>query len=325
MSRFDCDITKDLLPLYVDSVCSKKSVECIEEHLKECNNCREELRKLRECPEIPTVEADVKKAVKNAGKRIKKGKKKAIIETTALIMIVVLLIGTVTMYRVILNNAITEYNSYSNIEGGFTNKTEIINGKAVNKSDYEDSELSLFIGEEHTLNVVEGKGEYAVDSIKFTLKDNKTIFLSEPEYTPGDSMNNYLDGFVFPPARPFIVWGMKYMGYDADFSPGCYLSLLEHILENEPPKVPFFCTVETYSKALLYYSVANTAFPVASGNMVIKNLDFYCIGHKLERDEGVLYYFEFQDSNKDKVYSLIFRGFESQDEVIKIVSSLKIK
>ena len=125
MSKFDCDITKDLLPLYIDSVCSEKSSECVEEHLKECNNCREELRKLRECPEIPTVEADVKKAVKNAGKRIKKGKKKAIIETTALIMIIVLLIGTVTMYRVILNNAITEYNSYSDMGGGFTNETEI--------------------------------------------------------------------------------------------------------------------------------------------------------------------------------------------------------
>ena len=115
MSRFDCDITKDLLPLYIDSICSKKSCECIEEHLKECNNCREELRKLRECPEIPVVEADMKKAVKNAGKRIKKGKKKVVVESVALALIVALLISTVTVCRVILNNAITEYNSYSKL------------------------------------------------------------------------------------------------------------------------------------------------------------------------------------------------------------------
>ncbi len=326
MSRFDCDITKDLLPLYVDSVCSKKSCECIEEHLKECNSCREELRILRECPEIPTVEADVKKAVKNAGKRIKKGKKKAIIETTALIMIVALLVSTVTVYRVILNNAITEYNSYSNMEGGFTNETEIIKGKAVNKSDYDDSEVSLFIGEEYTLKVTEGEGEYAVDNIKFNLNDNKTIFLMEPEYAAKDSMNNYLKGYVFPLARPFVVWGMKYMGYDADFSPGYDMSLFEYVLETEPPKPSFFCSIEEYSKAILYYSVSNMSFPVASGNIVIKNLDYYCIGYKLARNDETMYAFEIQaKDNVDKKYSMMFRGFESQDEVIKIVSSLKIK
>ncbi len=326
MSRFDCDITKDLLPLYVDSVCSKKSTECIEEHLKECNNCREDLRKLRECPEIPKVEADVKKAVKNAGKRIKKGKKKAIIETTALIMIVVLLVGTIAMYRVILNNAITEYNSYSGMEGGFTNETEIIKGKAVNKSDYEDSEVSLFIGGEYTKKVTEGKGEYAVDNIEIKLDDNKKIYLMEPEYAPKDSMNNYLKGYVFPPARPFVIWGMKYMGYDADFSPGYDISLFEYVLETKPPKPSFFCGVEEYSKALLYYSVANTAFPIASGNIVVKDLDFYCIGYRLEREEQTLYYFDIQSKdNTDKKYSLVFYGFNSQDEVIKIVSSLNIK
>lgn len=327
MSRFDCDITKDLLPLYIDSICSKKSCECIEEHLKECNNCREELRKLRECPEIPTVEADVKKAVKNAGKRIKKGKKKVIIETTALIMIVVLLIGTVAMYRVILNNAIAEYNSYSDTDGGYNiNETEIIKGKAIDKSDYEDSEVSLFVGEEYTLKVTEGEGEYAVDNIRFDLNDNKTIFLMEPEYAAKDSMNNFLKGYIFPPARPFIIWGMKYMGYDSDFSPGYDLSLHEHILETEPPETSFFCTVEEYSKALLYYAVANINFPVASGNIVVKNLDYYCIGYKLVRENETMYCFEIQaKDNVDNKCSLVFRGFENQEDVINIVSSLKMK
>lgn len=326
MSRFDCDITKDLLPLYVDSVCSKKSCECIEEHLKECNNCREELRKLRECPEIPVVEADMKKAVKNAGKRIKKGKKKVIIESVALALIVALLISTVTIYRVILNNAITEYNSYSNMEGGFTNETEIIKGKAVNKSDYEDSEVSLFVGEEYTLKVTEGEGEYAVDNIRFNLSDNKTIILVEPEYVAKDSMNNYLKGYIFPLARPFVIWGMKYMGYDADFSPGYDMSLFEYVLETDPPKPSFFCSVEEYSKAILYYSVANMSFPVASGNIVVKNLDYYCIGYKLLRNDETMYAFEIQSKdNIDKKYSFMFRGFESQEEVIKIVSSLEIK
>lgn len=40
MDRMHCDIVRDLLPLYVDDVCSKKSREMIEEHLKECEECR---------------------------------------------------------------------------------------------------------------------------------------------------------------------------------------------------------------------------------------------------------------------------------------------
>ncbi len=36
-----CDVVRDLLPLYVDDVCSEKSKEEIEEHLNECEECKE--------------------------------------------------------------------------------------------------------------------------------------------------------------------------------------------------------------------------------------------------------------------------------------------
>ena len=41
MSKTDCDIIKDLLPLYEDNICSEKSKDLIEEHLIECEDCRE--------------------------------------------------------------------------------------------------------------------------------------------------------------------------------------------------------------------------------------------------------------------------------------------
>ena len=40
MEKMHCDIVKDLLPLYADDVCSEKSKAAIEEHLKECEECR---------------------------------------------------------------------------------------------------------------------------------------------------------------------------------------------------------------------------------------------------------------------------------------------
>lgn len=40
MSKKECDIIKDLLPSYEDGICSEASKEWIEEHLKECEECR---------------------------------------------------------------------------------------------------------------------------------------------------------------------------------------------------------------------------------------------------------------------------------------------
>lgn len=40
MSKKECDIIKDLLPSYVDEICSEASKEWIEGHLAECEECR---------------------------------------------------------------------------------------------------------------------------------------------------------------------------------------------------------------------------------------------------------------------------------------------
>ncbi len=43
----ECEIIRDLLPLYVDDICSEKSREVVEEHLKDCEECSGMLKKLR--------------------------------------------------------------------------------------------------------------------------------------------------------------------------------------------------------------------------------------------------------------------------------------
>ncbi len=55
MAKIPCEIIRDLLPLYQDDICSEKSRNAIEEHIKECESCRTYLKKM-EC-EIP-IEAD---------------------------------------------------------------------------------------------------------------------------------------------------------------------------------------------------------------------------------------------------------------------------
>ncbi|MFI3284248.1 MAG: zf-HC2 domain-containing protein [Erysipelotrichaceae bacterium] len=47
MKRYDCDIVKDLLPLYVDGVVSENTKQFIETHVKECSICQSELELLQ--------------------------------------------------------------------------------------------------------------------------------------------------------------------------------------------------------------------------------------------------------------------------------------
>ena len=35
-----CEIIRDLIPLYLDKVCSEDSRKLVEEHLAECSECR---------------------------------------------------------------------------------------------------------------------------------------------------------------------------------------------------------------------------------------------------------------------------------------------
>ena len=41
MNKFNCNIIRDLLPIYVDKLTSDESNEIIEEHLSSCDNCKQ--------------------------------------------------------------------------------------------------------------------------------------------------------------------------------------------------------------------------------------------------------------------------------------------
>ena len=42
-----CSIIQDLLPSYVDDICSEDTRELIDEHIAECNQCREKLDQMK--------------------------------------------------------------------------------------------------------------------------------------------------------------------------------------------------------------------------------------------------------------------------------------
>lgn len=60
-----CDMVKDLLPLYADDVCSDESRKAVEEHMKNCPDCKTELEKLRKNVTVsPQKDSEVLKRIK---------------------------------------------------------------------------------------------------------------------------------------------------------------------------------------------------------------------------------------------------------------------
>ena len=89
----NCNIIKDLLPLYVDNVCSKESKKLIEEHLKNCEDCQKVLILLK--TNIKTHTVDEEKSIKNFKKKLNI---KIIKKATIIILFLIITITPIALY-----------------------------------------------------------------------------------------------------------------------------------------------------------------------------------------------------------------------------------
>ena len=58
MSKVSCDVVKDLIPLYIDDICSQESKQIVEEHIKECDSCKALYESMKEDISAPKVAND---------------------------------------------------------------------------------------------------------------------------------------------------------------------------------------------------------------------------------------------------------------------------
>lgn len=67
--KLPCDVVQDLLPLYVDGVCSADSRQLVDAHLAECDDCRKVLADLQESETEVAFHADAKAVIGAHNKR----------------------------------------------------------------------------------------------------------------------------------------------------------------------------------------------------------------------------------------------------------------
>lgn len=60
--KLNCSIVNDLLPLYLEDMCSADSGAALEEHLRECSACREKLARMKNDNVIPQVKKQESKS-----------------------------------------------------------------------------------------------------------------------------------------------------------------------------------------------------------------------------------------------------------------------
>ena len=87
-----CEIVRDLLPLYVDGACSESSAAMVKEHLESCPECKTLYEKLCSDTGEGTLKAEMVGVV---AKREKKVKKKRLLTIVASVVLTIVLIFTV--------------------------------------------------------------------------------------------------------------------------------------------------------------------------------------------------------------------------------------
>ena len=70
--KTDCDVIRDLLPLYTDEACSEKSRDLVNEHLQECPACQKVLRKLQETEIENDLRREKKEVIEYGIRRFKR-------------------------------------------------------------------------------------------------------------------------------------------------------------------------------------------------------------------------------------------------------------
>jgi len=193
----DCKIVQDLLPNYIEKLTNEETNNYIEEHLKECNNCKKVLDNMQKNLEFNIQNPKEKKALKY----FKKYKNKLRLLKIILLIILVIFVLNITRKMIIISNlsnkAQTTINTsnyhrvtYSYMKDNYI-KTEIFNlddKKKIVQTYVSSNKMETIttyankIGTDEMGLPIYNTNVYTVSDNKKTIKTNKNIVISTEPY-----------------------------------------------------------------------------------------------------------------------------------------------
>lgn len=324
MSKENCSLIKDLLPLYIDDLCSKESTEIIKNHLEACSGCKKEYEQLTNQPEIKALDDNSTELIKGVGNMFKKDKKKAIIKTVSIFLVVLVLLGVFAFLKVPLMLYKIEFDKgrYS----GVTDTCQVFESGDDTKSNYSNEYFDLYIDK----NI----GEYKEKKTEKTYildfgKGKNIVIYDENQGVPIPTLDEHKKYFnqslKYPIIYTFAKKGIENYGYSTDIAIPYNYKMMKDFLSSDPPVTKLFCSFEDYTKACAYYSsMAITVLPMGNGNshyIVSENEVAVANGHYILSEENTETYLLYFQSKEDlsKIYAIKLAGFtkEEAQEIFK--------
>lgn len=324
MSKENCFLIKDLLPLYIDDLCSKESTEIIKNHLNICPSCRKEYEQLTNQPEIKAINDNSTELIKGVGNMFKKDKKKAIIKTVSVFLVVLVLLCVFAFLKVPLMLYKIEFDKgrYS----GVTDTCQVWESGENSKSNYSNEYFDLYINK--------NLGNYEDKKIEKTYildfgKGKNIVIYDENQGVPIPTMDEHKKYFnqslKYPIVYAFAKKGIENYGYSADIAVPYNYEMLKDFLSSDPPEAKLFCSFEDYTKACAYYSsMAISVLPMGNGNsyyIVSENEVAVAQGWYILSEENTETYLLYFQSKEDlsKIYAIKLAGFtkEEAQEIFK--------
>ena len=324
MNKENCSLIKDLLPLYIDDLCSNESAEIIKNHLEICSSCKKEYEQLTNQPVIKIENDNSTELIKGVGNMFKKDKKRAIIKTISIFLIILTLLGAFAFLKVPLMIYKIEFDKgrYS----GISETCETWESGEKAKSNYGNEYFDLFIDKK--LGNYEAKKAEKTYILDFG--NNKNIVIYDENQgmliaTMDEHKKYFSQSLKYPILYTFAKKGIENYGYSTEISVPYNYRMLKDFLSSEPPEAKLFCSFEDYTKACAYYSsMAITLLPMGNGNshyIVSEDDKAVAYGWYILSEENIESYIMYFQSKEDlsKIYAIKVAGFtkEEAQEIFK--------
>ena len=321
MSKINCSLIKDLLPLYIDDLCSKESTEIVGNHLEICEDCNKEYETLKTEPKVKPQEDNSKELIKKVNKKFGKDKKKAIIKTISIILAIIVVAGVVAFFKVPPYIAQEAFRDTGTLYPDNYEEWEICNAA---KNNFTHKAADLYIDEKY--------GEYTIvdkqDVLQLNFEDGKSIAIYYRDFDKIPSFEedkNILremsySHFMIPSV---IKKGLENLGVNTEVSVGYDKNLEITLIKTAPPEVKFFSSYDDYATACAYYSSFNVCMPIMVGSqyyLLAENEEFTAWGWSVFKEDGVRYVLQYQSKEElAKVRTMHTFGFtkEEAQEIFK--------